>query len=331
MNLSLSLPLALLAGAAALGLAGAPAARADAVIVLNSVSHTASLIDPKTYKEIRRVPAGNMPHHMMATPDDDALLVGSTANNKLFFLDRKSGAVTGQMPMLDPYQLAFSPDRKWFVTAALRMDYVDIYNGADITARRNGAQPVKRVKTGGMPSHLTFSADSKLLYVTEQGGGSVAVIDVPTQKLLQSIKVGPEPAGIWVTPDDKEIWSGVMGSDYIAIIDRATHKMTGKIVTGKGAHNIFPRGDGKHVLVSNRVANTISLVDWASKKVVDTYTVKGGPDCLEVIPAANEMWVTARWARQVVVIDLTTKAVKAVIPVGHSPHGIYYHAHAPRR
>ena len=313
------------------GASFAPAAHADAVIVLNSVSHNASLIDPKTYKEIRRVPVGNMPHHMIATPDDDALLVGSTANNKLFFLDRKSGAVTGQMPMLDPYQLAFSPDRKWFVTAALRMDYVDIYAGADITARRTGAQPVKRVKTGSMPSHLAFSADSRLLYVTEQGAGSVAVIDVSTQKLLQSIKVGPDPAGIWVTPDDKEIWTGVMGSDYIAVIDRATHKVSGKIVTGKGAHNIFPRGDGKHVLVSNRVSNTVSLVDWASKKVVDTYTVKGGPDCLEVIPAANEMWVTARWARQVVVIDLTTKAVKAVIPVGHSPHGIYYHAHAPRR
>ena len=305
--------------------------RADAVVVLNSAGNSVSLIDPKTYRETGRVALGKMPHHMMPTPDDDALLVGSTSNNQLLYLDRKTGAVTGQVPMLDPYQLAFSPDRKWFVTAALRMNYVDIYSGEDVIKRRQDMAPVKRVKTGSMPSHLAFSADGKLLYVTEQGSGSVAVIELATQRLLQSVAVGDEPAGIWVTPDDKEVWAGVMGADYITVIDRATNKVTGKIVTGKGAHNIFPRGDGRHVLVSNRVANTISLVDWQSKKVVDTYPVKGGPDCLEIIPATNEMWVTARWAQKVVVIDLATKAVKATIAVGRSPHGIYYHAHAPRR
>ena len=316
---------------ALLNLAGVPHSRADAVVVLNSTSNSVSLIDPKTYRETGRVTIGNMPHHMMSTPDDDALLVGSTGNNKLLYLDRKTGQVTGQVPMLDPYQLAFSPDRKWFVTTALRMNYVDIYAGDDVLKRRQDIAPVKRIKTRAMPSHLAFSGDGKLLYVTEQGAASVAVIDLAAQRVLHTIAVGNEPAGIWVTPDDKEIWVGVMGFNYVAVIDRATHKMVTKIVTGAGAHNIFTRGDGKHVLVSNRVSNTVSLVDWQNKKVVDTYPVKGGPDCLEIIPGANEMWVTARWAQKVFVIDLATKALKATIPVGRSPHGIYYHAHAPRK
>jgi YVTN family beta-propeller protein len=161
------------------------AAAADAVIVLNSLSNSISLIDPKTYKETGRVTIGKQPHHMMATPDDDALLIGNTANNQLMFIDRKTGALTHKMPMLDPYQLAFSPDRKWFVTTALRMDYVDIYNGEDIIKRRDVAKPVARVKTGAIPSHLTFTNDSKLIYVTEQGAASVAVIDVATQKVVQ--------------------------------------------------------------------------------------------------------------------------------------------------
>ena len=313
------------------GLLFAHAVYADSVIVLNSVSNSVSLIDPKTYTETGRLPMGNQPHHMMATPDDDALLVGSTASNRLLFIDRKSGAITKSIPMLDPYQMAFSPDRKWFVTTALRMDYVDIYAGNDVIGRRDDIRPLKRVRTGSMPSHLAFSNDSKLVYVTEQGSDTVAVIDLATQRVLQTIEVGDEPAGIWATPDDREIWVGVMGSDNVAVIDRATHKVTGRIVTGKGAHNIFARGDGRHVLVSNRVSNTISLVNWKDKKVVDSYIVSGGPDCLEIIPDSNEMWVTLRWAKKVVVLDLTTKVVKATIPVGRSPHGIYYHAHAPRK
>ncbi len=304
---------------------------ADSVIVLNSLSNSVSLIDPKTYRETGRVTVGKEPHHMMATPDDDALLIGNTANNELMFLDRKTGAITHKMPMLDPYQLAFSPDRRWFVATALRMDYVDIYNGEDIIRRKATVKPVARVKTRSMPSHLVFTNDSKLIYVTEQGSASVAVIDVAARKLVQHIRVGEGPAGIWASPDDKEIWVGIMGADHVVVIDRASSKVVATVSTGAGAHNIFPRGDGRHIMVSNRVANTVSVVDWKARKVVDEYPVPGGPDCLEIIPAANEMWVTARWAKKVVVIDLATKAVKASIPVGRSPHGIYYHAHAPRR
>jgi YVTN family beta-propeller protein len=317
--------------AALLAAAFAHSAYADSVIVLNSLSNTISLIDPKTYKETSRVSIGKQPHHMMATPDDDALLIGNTGNNELVFLNRKTGDVTHKIPMLDPYQLAFSPDRKVFVTTALRMDYVDIYTGDDIIKRRDGAKPLARVKTGSIPSHLAFTNDSKFIYVTEQGAASVAVIDVAAQKVVQTIVVGEGPAGIWTSPDDKEIWVGVMGANHVAVIDRASGKVVATVPTGEGAHNIFPRGDGKHILVSNRVANTISMIDWKARKVVDTYPVKGGPDCLEIVPGSNEMWVTARWAKKVVVIDLATKEVKASIPVGRSPHGIYYHAHAARK
>ena len=326
-----SIKILLFAGLALGAVLIAQTARADSVIVLNSLSNSISLIDPKTYKETGRVAIGKQPHHMMATPDDDALLIGNTASNELVYLDRKTGAVTHRMPMLDPYQMAFSPDRKWFVTTALRMDYVDIYAGDDIIGRRANVKPVARVKTGSMPSHLAFSKDSKFAYVTEQGADTVSVIDLVSQKLAQTIKVGDEPAGIWVTPDGAEVWVGVMGANHVAVIDRATGKVVATVPTGLGAHNLFPRGDGRHVLVSNRVSNSISVVDWKARKVVDTYPVKGGPDCLEIIPGSNELWVTARWAQKVVVIDMTTKAVKASIPVGRSPHGIYYHAHAPRK
>ena len=200
-RMKISLPWRALSRVAALALlahATGGNARADSVIVLNSAGNTVSLIDPRTYKETARLPIGKQPHHMMATPDDDALLVGSTSSNELYFVDRKTGAITTKMPMQDPYQLGFSPDRKWFVTTALRMNYVDIYAGDEIIGKKLTARPIKRVRTGSMPSHLAFSGDSKLIYVTEQGADTVSVIDLATQRVLQTIQVGDEPAGVWV-------------------------------------------------------------------------------------------------------------------------------------
>jgi len=43
------------------------------------------------------------------------------------------------------------------------------------------------------------------------------------------------------------------------------------------------------------------------------------------------LWATARFARRVQVIDLTTKQLKVSIPVGNSPHGVYFTGHALRK
>jgi YVTN family beta-propeller protein len=65
--------------------------------------------------------------------------------------------------------------------------------------------------------------------------------------------------------------------------------------------------------------------------VVDQYEVPGGPDDMEVRADGKELWATARFGRKVQVIDLTTGKLKASIPVGSSPHGVFFLDHAGRK
>jgi YVTN family beta-propeller protein len=187
------------------------------VIVLNSDDDTLSLIDPKTSTEAKRVPVGRGPHHMMALPDDSALLIGLTTVNQLLVVDRKTGEITRRIPAMDPYQLAFSPDGKYFVTTALRQDFVDIYPGK----LTDDMKPLARVKSGSMPSHLAFSPDSRYVYVTEQGSNTLAKIELATGKVATRFVVGASPAGVWLTPDGSKLLVGMMGQNYVAVIDRA--------------------------------------------------------------------------------------------------------------
>jgi YVTN family beta-propeller protein len=105
--------------------------------------------------------------------------------------------------------------------------------------------------------------------------------------------------------------------------------MVKKIKTGIGAHNFRGQGDKRYVYVSNRVANTISVVDMTTLENVGTIKVPGGPDCMEVTADGKTMWATLRWSKKVAVIDLDTRSVTKVIPVGRSPHGIYLNNRAP--
>src|SRR5271154_3076543 len=94
-----------------------PSAYANNVIVLNSGEATLSLIDEATHQVIGTVPTGKEPHHLMATPDNSSLIVANSVSNNLMFVDPKTGKVQRWVENIeDPYQIGFSPDRKWVVT-----------------------------------------------------------------------------------------------------------------------------------------------------------------------------------------------------------------------
>jgi len=309
---------------AGLVLAGASAlAHAEVALVLNSADATVSVIDKATYTELRRVPVGKEPHHLIGHPDDKSVIVASAAGNELFFLDPLTGDVQKRIKdIIDPYHLSFSPDRKWFVTAANRLDHVDQYT-ADFKL-------VKRYPLPKVPSHISFNADSTMAFVTLQESDQVAAIDLVKQEVAWVHKVGRQPAGIWTTPDDKHLLVGIMGKDYVEVIDWRARKTVGTIKTGTGAHAVAPMGDRKHLFVSNRAANTISIIDMDTLSVVRSFATPSGPDCMEVSKDGKELWVTARWARVVAVIDIASGKVIKTVPVGRSPHGVWFRSHAAR-
>lgn len=301
-------------------------ARANNIIVLNSGEATLSLIDEATHQVVGTVPTGKEPHHLMTTPDNSSLIVANSVSNSLMFVDPKTGKTQRWLENIeDPYQLGFSPDRKWFVTTGLRLDRIDIYSydGHNFTLAR-------RLPLAVMPSHMAFTNDSKTVFITLQVSGELAAIDLPTQTVKWKMKVGKVPAGLWMTPGDKYLLVGMTGANYVAVVDWRAQKVVKTIVTGNGAHNFRSLDDGRHVAVSNRVASTISIID--EQTLTNTGDITGllpGPDDMELSADKRYLWVTFRFAKHVGVIDLTTRKLVQTILVGRSPHGIYFFDRAP--
>jgi DNA-binding beta-propeller fold protein YncE len=319
---------AVIAGALVAAATFVPLAHASLgnVVVLNSAEASISLIDPVTQKLIETFPVGKEPHHLMATPDNKSLIVANSVSNNLVYLDPKSGRIQRWVENIeDPYQIGFSLDRKWFVTTGLRLDRIDIYHAAG-----DDLQLAKRVPLATMPSHMAFSNDNKIVFVTLQISGELAAIDLASQTVLWKMKVGPVPAGLWMTPNDKYLLIGMTGADYVAVVDWRNQKIVKTIHTGKGAHNFRSLDDGKHVVVSNRVANTLSIVDEDTlSNVGDITGLLPGPDDMELSADKRYLWVTFRFARHVGVIDMQSHQLVKTIAVGRSPHGIYFFDRAP--
>ena len=303
------------------------------IFVLNSQDATISVIDPITMTELRRVPSGKEPHHLYLSPDEKSLLVANAVGNTITLVDPRTGQIQRTMTdIIDPYQLRFSPDMKWFVTAANRLNHVDIYRvgrpaggGFDLTL-------AKRLPTGKTPSHVIIDTKSTVVYASIQDDDQLVAIDLATQTLRWTVPCGKMPADVFLSADDRTLLVGLTGDNVVEAWDVSVNppKVIKRIPTGAGAHAFRAWGDKRHVLVSNRVANTISRIDIQTLTVVDNYPAPAGPDCMDLSPDRKFIFVASRWAGKLTVIDTEQKKVVRQVPVGKSPHGVWTLDHAPR-
>jgi YVTN family beta-propeller protein len=307
---------------------GVSAMAAPPVFVLNSLDGTVDVIDPVHWTSIKRIPTGKEPHHLYMTPDEKSVIVANALSDSLTFIDPRTAEVQREVrDIIDPYQLRFSPDMKWFVTAANRLNHIDIY-------RWDGQNPllVKRIPTGKIPSHLWIDQRSSKVWSSMQGTDELVTIDLATQTLTSRVKVGAMPADVFGTPDDKFLLVALTGGNGVEVYDLTgpEPRLVKKIPTGEGAHAFRALGDKRHLFVSNRVSNTISKIDYLKQEVVSTFPAPAGPDCIDISADGKLLMVASRWAGKLTVIDLQTQKVVKQVKVGKSPHGVWTLDHAPR-
>ncbi|MBB5690345.1 YncE family protein [Roseomonas alkaliterrae] len=298
-------------------LAAARPAAADLVYVLNSTDATISILDAFTRQEVRRIPALREVHHLVLSPDGRDLLIADSGGNEIFFVDPATGDVRRRERISNPYHLDFSPDGRHLVIASLRRNQVDIYDA-------NGPTLLARLRMPEKPSHMAFSPDARVVYVTLQGSGTVAAISLETRQPLWEAPVGREPAGI--------IWHrgrlivGIMGSENFVVLNPQTQQIERTIPVGRGAHTIFPAPDGRALWATSRVQSRLAEIDPDTLEVRRLIELPGGPDCIAFDPDGR-IWATLRWAGRIARVDPRSGEFET-IRVGRSPHGIFVH---PRR
>jgi DNA-binding beta-propeller fold protein YncE len=119
--------------------------------VLNSLDASVSVIDPVSWKELRRLPTGKEPHHLYMTPDEKSVVVANAFGDSLTFIDPRTAEIQRVVRgIVDPYHLRFSPDMKWLVIAGNRLNHVDVYrwDGKDLQLAGR-IPPARRPATSG--------------------------------------------------------------------------------------------------------------------------------------------------------------------------------------
>ncbi|MGQ0616388.1 MAG: YVTN family beta-propeller repeat protein [Acidimicrobiia bacterium] len=294
------------------------------VYVPNSVDDTVSVIDPATFEVIDQFDVGDEPQHVIPSYDLKTLYVAATQGNTLTPIDPATGTPGEPLDVEDPYNLYFTPDGRWAVVVAERLNRLDLRDPA--TMALLGSVPIP---CAGF-NHLDFSAAGDYFIASCEFSGEMVKVsvsgDLPAVvgDPLPLDVAGAKPQDVKLSPDGSVFYAADSTAGGLWLIDGPSFTVTGFLATGAGAHGTYVSRDSKDLYVSNRDEGSVSVVDFATGQVRATWVVPdgGSPDMGGVSADGRTLWLSGRSHSEVYAFDTTTGELRARIPVGAGPHGL---------
>ena len=282
------------------------------------------VIDPNTFAVVGRYPAGREVQHVVPSYDMRTLYATDTVGYTITPFDPVSGKPGASIPVIDPYNMYFTPDGALAVSVAeARKELVwyrpDTWEQVDVT----------EVPTCGGVDHGDFSSDGRIALFSCEFAGRVIVVDVASRQVLRTIdmptrntRMGPQD--VKLAPDGSVFYVADSDQGSLWVIDGAGTRVVREIKTGHGAHGLYLDREARRLFVTNRHAGTISVLDPYTGDITATWRLPPGssPDMGNLTADGRQLWVSGRYDDEVYVVSTSDGALLATIPVGDEPHGL---------
>ena len=290
------------------------------VYVPNSKSNTVDVIDQRTYRIVDHFATGALPQHVSPSWDLRRLWVTNDAGNSLTPIDPATGRHGKEVPVTDPYNLYFTPDGRYAIVVAERLQRLDFRDARSMRMHRSLRVPCPGV------DHMDFTADGRFLVASCEFGGSLVVVDVRRERVAGSIALRPGgmPQDVKLSPDGRIFYVADMASDGVWLIDARRFRKKGFLPTGRGAHGLYASRDSRVLYVSNRGEGSVSVISFARRRSVAKWHLPGGgsPDMGGVSASGRVLWLSGRYNNEVYAIDTRSGKLIKRIKVGIGPHGL---------
>lgn len=173
------------------------------------------------------------------------------------------------------------------------------------------------VRTGDQPHEVAVSADGKLAFVSNYGGGSapgnsLSVIDIPARREIHRVDLTPlgRPHGLFAV--NGKCWFTAESNLAIGRYDPVANRIDQIVGTGQGqTHMVLALPDESRLFTSNIASDSISIIDRAGvgnwKETV--IAVGKGPEGFDLSPDGRQIWSANSRDGTVSVIDVASRSL----------------------
>jgi YVTN family beta-propeller protein len=220
-----------------------------------------------TLKAARRLDAPN--HNAVFAPIGTIWTSQIASPGAVLILDPVTLSTTSTIQVgVDPAEVTFAASGSHAFVANTGSDTVSVFDPT-------GA-PIRTISVGDAPVGAWPGTDGQM-YVDNEAGKSLTVIDTTTIAVTRTIDLGFTPALAAVAPSG-ELWVTDTDTGKLVFLRAADGTRLGELITGAGAHAIAFSGDGAKAYVTNQTAGTVAVVDVQAKSVIKTVVVGAKPN-----------------------------------------------------
>lgn len=207
-------------------------------VVMASMDRELVFRDPRTMDRVKTVPvtcAGV--NHADFSADGRYFIVSCEFSGELLKVDTEKMKVVGQrkLPLKGamPQDVKLSPDGKTFYIADMMAHGMWVLDGLKFTAP-------KLLPTGKGCHGLYVGRDSKEMYISNRGEGSVSVFDFARNALTKKwhLPDGGSPDMGGVSADGKVLWLSGRYDAEVYAIDTTSGRQLARIPVGSGPHGL---------------------------------------------------------------------------------------------
>ena len=206
-------------------------------IVVAEALHRLDFRVPQTMKLENSVPVPcKGVNHMDFSADGRYLIASCEFDGQVLKVDVLGQKVLARLTMHpggQPQDVRLSPDGKVFYIADLKAGGVHLIDGEKFIQ-------IGFLPTGKGAHGLLVSRDSRLMYVSNRGEGSISVIDLATRKVINKWEIpgGGSPDMGGLSADGKVLWVTGRYSSAVYAMDTTDGKLLAKIPVGRGPHGL---------------------------------------------------------------------------------------------
>ena len=274
---------------------------------------------------------GNFPLSAIIAPEGDrvVLLLSGWRQQGVQVYDRASGEVTQTIELPSAFiGLTFSPDGKTLFASGGNDDVVHVYRWENRHAIDDGVIVLRTKKSPknpgtSFPAGLACSPDGRYLYVAENLGDAIAVIDLKSRSLVRRLICDRYPYAVIATSE--RLYVSCWGDNTVNVLRGSKRS---RIEVGRHPSAMLMRGG--RLYVASASTDTIAVVDVGSQKVIHRLADPppagphegSTPNALMTSSDGKKLFVAEADNNAVAVFDLATRKMIGRIPTDWYPSAL---------
>jgi hypothetical protein len=157
----------------------------------------------------------------------------------------------------------------------------------------------------GRIDHMAVDLARHRLFVAALGDGSLAVLNLQTQRLERRIEDLPEPQGVGYDPATDTLYVANAGDGTVRLFKGPDLSPAGRIELGSDADNIRVDSKAGHVFVGHG-DGALAVIEAATHDQIASAPLKAHPESFQLDKESNRIFVNIPKAGVIDVVDRTS-------------------------